>query len=250
MKKAQIGLFLVIGVVLILAALAVFLFVTRVGPDDVVIEDVTELPTYVQPVRLYVDKCLEKTLEDSLLILGHQGGFILFTPEEYFRSEYGKQAVLIEGNNTYLPTIEEMETETGVFIDLTLEECLNDFKTFTDQGYIIDAEQSLTEVEFLDKGAVATTGMKLRITKGVSTAEINGYTASSDIRIKHMHGLVEQTIEDASTSQSINHGLLASFDVTAETIPAMNLEPILFYHFTDKESKTPLSFLFAARIQT
>ncbi|MFC1733401.1 hypothetical protein ACFL6I_24135 [candidate division KSB1 bacterium] len=70
-KRGQITLFIIIGVV-ILSALGLFLYLR-----GQVAEEEEFVPADIAPIKVFVDKCLEETAKDAILVVSLQGGYYL-----------------------------------------------------------------------------------------------------------------------------------------------------------------------------
>lgn len=72
MKRGQISIFIIIGIVLVLGVGLVLYFRAESIEEPIL----KEIPQKAMPVREYVTSCLEKTTNQGLKIIGDQGGII------------------------------------------------------------------------------------------------------------------------------------------------------------------------------
>jgi len=80
-KRCQITLFIIIGIViLIIVGLLVYLttYITKKGIEKEITKS-ENIPLAVQPIKTYIETCLDKTAKDALILLGKQGGRIYKT---------------------------------------------------------------------------------------------------------------------------------------------------------------------------
>lgn len=81
MKRGQVTIFIVLGLVVLLIV-GVFYF-TKIKVAEVPAEEITisKIAAEFQPVRDYVTSCVEQTAKEGLRLVGEQGGYIY--PEDY-----------------------------------------------------------------------------------------------------------------------------------------------------------------------
>jgi len=96
-KKAQITLFIIVGILVVLGAVAYYYFLAPKQVETEVL-DVTQ-------IREYVTSCLDITVQEALTLIGKQGGYIepvataypLFEGQEIYSVSYGiKKPFLID----------------------------------------------------------------------------------------------------------------------------------------------------------
>ena len=172
-RKAQLTLYIIIGIIIVLAAFLIIYFAysaRRAGIEDA-IPEVSTLPLGYRAAELYITDCLELTAETALRELGAHGGYIsIYDPGKYesdkdfnidvFKpvdsdvvpmDKMGKNLVPywwhvktpygcgIEepcfATQENIPTIEEMELQLNSYIEQNLPECLQEFKDLRQQGF-------------------------------------------------------------------------------------------------------------------
>jgi hypothetical protein len=99
-KKAQITIFIIIGVMILFISLAVIYFAAEFQKEQLGQEAESAFSKALRKegMRIYVEKCLSDYLEEGLIILGKQG--------KIWDDQTGGRTSFIEGENgiTYLPT--------------------------------------------------------------------------------------------------------------------------------------------------
>ncbi len=131
-KKSQITIFIILGVIIIIAVgLFVYYQTALIPKEKSALEEVT-------PVKDYIDACIEQVGKDALDTLGLNGGYIYFPPEIDSRPySYLSTSPIKELKNPYwwydgvnnTPTLEFMRGELSRYVDDNLKECLGDFET-------------------------------------------------------------------------------------------------------------------------
>ncbi len=134
MKKAQITIFISIGIIMMLSLL-VFLFLS----DD--IDDVPKDSDY-QIARNYIENCAKQVSEDAVMIIGLQGGY--YDPI-YYHEELGlKMSYLFYDETILVPTESFMAEELAAYVEDKMIFCAN--KTIIDYRFgSIDAEAQVNE---------------------------------------------------------------------------------------------------------
>jgi hypothetical protein len=130
MKRGQVSIFLLIGLIILLAV-AFFLFYAQEG------EEVVGVGLAVSPIQVYVEGCLEVVGVRGAEVLGQQGGYNLVDDPSYEYSYYSAPYYLYDGDFTVISK-GVMEDELDAYIESELVACLDDFSSFVDKGYDID----------------------------------------------------------------------------------------------------------------
>ncbi len=77
-KRCQVTLFIIIGIViLVIVGLLIYLttYVTKKGIEKEITKS-ENIPLAVQPIKTYIETCLDKTAKDAIILIGKQGGYI------------------------------------------------------------------------------------------------------------------------------------------------------------------------------
>lgn len=135
-KKGQVSLFMVIGVLILISSLLV-VFITMQGGGDG--REVLETPIYdPQKLRLYIQTCLDDVTPPLLRQIAHDGGMLNWSenPLVYKGEGYYYVCNHVDGRGCMnkLITRGRMEDELNHFIKKGVEGCLN-FTPFEDMGY-------------------------------------------------------------------------------------------------------------------
>ena len=176
MKKGQLTVFIIIGIILILLIGMVIYFTQRevLAPVERERVRVIKVPTEAQPLQDFVQTCVFIVAKEGLERLGQRGGYIEpkqtynpFEPTAEAAVQFAPGSELkvpywwhMNANNkcvgdctfaTERPTLPNVERQLEGYIGRELPGCLGDFKTFREQGYTItptdriDPDVRLTE---------------------------------------------------------------------------------------------------------
>ena len=132
-RKGQVTIFMIIGIVLILALIIVFVYLGISGKMDIGAfqQKTTKLPSEMRGIQTFVESCIKRTGEMALLNLGLQGGLYERVDDACFTKRdtcynTGELGYLIPNyilNNdetqadTYFPTRDEFEDELNKFFN-------------------------------------------------------------------------------------------------------------------------------------
>jgi hypothetical protein len=191
-KRAQVTLFVLIGIVIVLAILLYFgLKGTFFG---------VSLPKNMKPVYDSYTDCIEDITREGVFILGQQGGYIDvpdFVPGSSYRpfssqlDFFGQPVVYwmyVSGNNIVkeqIPTKENMQTELEDYVRERLDTCK--FKEYEQQGYGIFVEDGAVEVQIKDSEVILNAKNPMTIYYENDTARINEHTIKLDIRLGKLY---------------------------------------------------------------
>ena len=146
MGKGQIGLFIIFGLIILIA----FGFISSLGNQIEIKEKIAEskIPLYLStPIKNYVELCLKKTGENALYFIGLQGGF--FKEPDYkiiskgFFADSFHTVYLYNAKNV-MPNKQTIEMEMSAYVDSNLKYCINNFENFNDAGYKIESQEHST----------------------------------------------------------------------------------------------------------
>ncbi|MDD5086638.1 MAG: hypothetical protein PHV16_02705 [Candidatus Nanoarchaeia archaeon] len=237
-KRGQVSIFIIIGVVLILA-ISLFFLIRRnssgfgfVGSPD------------TRPIEHYIDLCIKSSASDALYLAGVQGGYTK-TPNIYFESGYARTAYWYNKGEDISPSVGKIEQELSLYVDDTLPECMESLKVFSDMGYEFEFGELKTEAEITENNVDFNINYPIKIIKGDSISEISDFHQSFDVRLGHIiiiaKEIVEKEIEDPDW---IDMTYLTEQDIDFNIYPYN--ENIIIYSLADSSSKIDnnLDFVF------
>ena len=122
MRKAQISIFVIIGIVIIIITGIVVYKINQNRLKQIQLS----LPERekIRPVIEYVDECIKKTTVNALTKLGDQG---LIYPTVYLASKNRKISYFYFQGKNYFPDIKEINKQISQYIKENIKECTGDF---------------------------------------------------------------------------------------------------------------------------
>lgn len=220
-KKAQVTIFVLLGIVLLLSA--VIFFILREGTTDMsddtaaTLLEVEEIST----VQKYVTACLDEVGERAIRRAGLQGGYTdsanlafeasyydstesdafllspnsnLLTPYWYYLLSpnacdsdclFFSQRPLLQGESPY-----SVESQIEKYVETEIASCISGFTEFTEQGYDISVKQE-PQVNALirDYDVKFILNYPLEVVKGDIYGEIAEFSSEFDVPLREMYNL-------------------------------------------------------------
>src|SRR3989338_4688615 len=224
MKKAQVTLFIILGILLLIGAVTFFYVRSNVIQNPIEQELIVpeQVPVEFDPVKVYVENCLQQTAIEGLKILGEQGGFISPSKAGFSANSdpTGGSAVRMAGNwivpywwhlsssnkcdnkqceFDYVPERKlflkkgmgnpSIEGQMETYIEEHLNDCLRDFAELKQQGYAIEATD-YPKVIFTVFDDYVHIGLNYPIEASkVSQKAISKFTTTINVELKNMYEL-------------------------------------------------------------
>lgn len=226
-KKAQLTIFIIIGILLLLVAI-LFISYNASKETTTPIDKKIQLPYDFQPIYNHIEDCVRKEALGSLNILGIQGGYITL-PENHLATEYSNIGYSYFDGYSTLTSINDMEISLEKFIRDVLPTCVN-LSLFS--GFEFRNDNISSNVEILENEVVFDVSYGLQASKDDITHEFKDFSVNMPVRLGHIYsvlsGIVEKTLNDPDW---IDMTYLSEFDLKINILP--NSDNTLVYSLTD-----------------
>jgi hypothetical protein len=172
-RKAQISLFVLMGVIImVIAGFLVYVSTTttETSTDEEIVET-AEVAYESQPeIKRFIDSCIQPIVLQGLEIMRLQGGYIDIpsgTQTLTIKEKDNKKVVVVDSSKKVvigdglnkiplwltetslnIPSKESMQEELSDYINKELRKCVNDFSYFKGKGFKISAGNINSNVEF------------------------------------------------------------------------------------------------------
>jgi len=207
-KRGQITLFIILGLVLMLA-LAYFVFIREKS-----FMEVERIDQEYVPVKSFVETCLYNLGRDGLDILGLNGGYIYFPPDiENNPNSYISTSPTPRFKNPYwwydgierVPTEEFMEDQISQYVEDNLPNCLSNFDAFSAVYDVIEhssLEVTVESGESMDSLVKIYTDYSIEIKDkfNKTLAEIKDFDVEIPVRLHAIYTLAK-SIMDVENAQ-------------------------------------------------
>src|SRR3989344_3572305 len=245
LKRGQITIFLVIGIViLLLAALFFYIFgQIKEAPLEVEAKEAQKIPGVRGTLQSYVENCIQETLDPAIYLLAIQGGVIY--PEDDGKILLTEHGIV---NYAWLNGVnglsrEKMQEDLASYLIEYVDFCLGNFGTFTRQNILVDADYDKIDagVTIKDLAVSAELTLPLKITlPNNDTVEVEAFIGEVYSNL----GKTISVVEELPFPQ-LNPPMLLSLPYQPMIFPYD--EAVTIYSFTEKSGEAPLTFMFAIR---
>jgi hypothetical protein len=161
-KRGQLTIMIIVGIVIIIGILAFFILKgehdTNVLTDDYF--EGTQIKSKVNAIRDHVDDCMSSVTKEALIVIAFQGGYNT-PPPLHFRYDPVFFPYYYYEGKVILPTIEDIESELGSYVNEKVIDCLNQ-GSFT--GFNLEYENMRTIVKVTRDNAYFEPEMPITIT--------------------------------------------------------------------------------------
>ncbi len=220
-KKAQLTVFIIVGIVLLFsAALIIYIrgAITAYKPPVEIAAE--QVPTEMQPLQRYITDCIEITAKDALRKAGMQGGYVdassIIINEEVPTS--GEGIRFFEGSDLVVPywyymrspnTCEEkcefsskrpelyrsvikgnsVEEQIDMYIEQKLASCLGDFAPFKEQGFEIE-QSSIKALTTVAKTSIfVVVDYPIKVKKDGRISELSRFPVQIQLNLGKLYDL-------------------------------------------------------------
>ncbi|MAH33616.1 hypothetical protein CL615_04470 [archaeon] len=247
LKKGQITVFVIIGIILIISLFLIFKLqnTETEGITETGVQKVIELDA--SSINLFVQECVNMIGADSIDIAGKQGGYTDLN-ENMLATFYGFFGYAYDEGTNKLLSKEEMSNQISLYVETFLPDCINDFSIFKS----FDILQGNVKAETLigANDVSIKVNYPLKISKLGSETTISDFISKYDVRLSHIYDIVDKTANRMILDEGwIDVTYMSDFDIQYEIYP--HNETILIFSITDDKSilnNKPYQFLFANRL--
>ena len=239
-KRAQVTIFIVIGIILV-ASIAVFFLIKGKVINK------PEVTPETQNIYSFIEECIKQTGEEVVYRISNNGGYY-FSPE--FSTESGVPIYYSEGKN-YMPAKKNIEDEISDFVSKKLFFCARNFADFPD--YKIKQSEIKTETSILDNKVILNIEYPLEITKGEKTNYLSNF---ENIEIPARLGIIYNAVYNLTQEQLTSNAICLNCLSDIVSINDLYVDMIdyddetMLFIFRDENSKInnqSLKFIYASR---
>jgi hypothetical protein len=166
-KRGQVTIFIVLGIVILVVIALLFTFRSELIEQDFESEmNSIIVPHQLMPVKQYFDSCLDDVVNEGIMVLGEQGGYIeipddiapRFDNNVYSNSLelYGDSEVaywFYESANgiekEQIPTKEDMELQLEDYVSRNFDRCFYFVDNFEEEGFEIEVPTADATVDVM-----------------------------------------------------------------------------------------------------
>ncbi|MFH1823487.1 MAG: hypothetical protein ABH817_02115 [archaeon] len=236
-KRGQVTIFIIIAIAIVIIGLTLFIFREQIFGFGQESKDIKE-------IRVYIEDCLEVTLEEALVFIGMQGGFA--EPTSYIETEIGPIVYWKHYGRDLTPSLEDIGKNISQYINYVLPLCTNGFTFFRQQGYEFTEEEVITQTSINSKGISVKVTYPISIVKEDSSFKIKDFSVSVNVRLVDIYNSAKRVLALHGETLDFTGIIEEEFDFSI--LQYSNADYI--YVITDNSSiilNSPYTFMFAAR---
>ncbi|MEK6835563.1 MAG: hypothetical protein AABX55_00900, partial [Nanoarchaeota archaeon] len=213
-KKGQVTLYIILGILVVLILAGVLLVNQYLIKSDFEREkEKITVASEFQPVKTYLDSCINSIATDGTNLLGLQAGYIdlpednlpinPLTPFSNKLDLFGNGALQIpywyyETSNgiqkQQIPSLGDMEKQLSDYINFNINNCLNNFTAF--EGYTFTNFENLkTEVTIQDEKIFVEVDADFEVTRKDLTTKFDKFLVSLDIPLGRLYNVALDLLE-------------------------------------------------------
>ncbi|MFC1774694.1 hypothetical protein ACFLZN_00125 [Nanoarchaeota archaeon] len=241
MKKANITLWIALGIIVFFIVIGLIYFITSY-----------EAPKKADvAIRNYVESCITETALEGLEIIGERGGYVDPLDPEYTRKNFDLGVASTEGDVLQIdgitlpywwymkgsndcancivtrenkPTLRNIEEQLELYLKNTLPFCNEGFRSYIEEGYYIRGEDINAKVEFSDTEVIIDVNWPLSVKDaGGGQIRLNDFHTEIDIPMKNIYLLADEIVEFNVETQRLDdvivHLITAFSDLKHEKLP-------------------------------
>ena len=285
-KRGQISIFIIIGIIILLLGGLVFYLRARAHRIEGVEPIIEDIPTQLHPIKIFIEQCIDRTATDAIILIGESGGYtdisefgithtadstisqaVEFSPESSMNVAYWwylKSSNDCSGNcefSSEMPDLKSemkkgserspmdssIEAQIDRYVNYNLNECLNDFRDFEDQGFSVrELGKITTTTTIKNDNVLVSINYPLEIRKGKVKSKASNFFTTIPVNLKNVYELAFMV-----TSDEINYhflelntlNLISGFsEINNEKLPPMagskfELSPPVYWTKSDVKTK-------------
>jgi len=234
-RKAQVSLFIIIGIVLIAAILIIgFARKPKISPA-------------ITPERITIESCIKNSVENALEIMLPQGGYI--NPKLYYTFKNTKVAFLCYNEGFYRPCINQeplymkhLESEIKEYIEPRIKDCFEAMEQdYRDRGYNVQTTPINIGVNIELNRIKVLINKTITISKAEETQVFSNFDLNIPSRLYSLARVANEIVEQESKFCNFEYlGYMLvhpEYEITKNVIGTETS----IYEITDKESRQKLN---------
>lgn len=222
-KQGQVTVFIIIGLVLLLTIGIIIFFTTSKEPE-------TKVSLDLQPVKTFVDECLQQVSAPAVLLLAAQGGYI-YLPEHTALVGEVKVGYGYDNGKKQLLDIESMQAQLNKYIGEQLQACINGFTSLP--GKNIEAGAMKVKTAIAKNNVAVVIDYPVTVVVGDPSNQqtketIDTFSTTVNLRLGYVYEMAGNVLnKQAADKEYLDLTYLQSFDVPIKVI-TIDKETLLF----------------------
>ncbi len=199
-KKAQVTIFIIIGLILLLA----LILIIALKQELVTFKPGEIIPTQKGKVEQFLTSCIEQVGDDALATIGAQGGYINVPADvasdgnRHLRvSSFLVVPYWAYGATTNIPPLEFIKRELDGYLEQNIRNCLLNTDAFKEAYDIVEKSEIDADTEFVESKVLFNVhwAIEVRNKAGEVMTELIDHTGESPVKLKRIHKLAARIVE-------------------------------------------------------
>lgn len=248
-KRGQVTIFIVLGIVVILAAVVLVFMISSGNDQNYDAEGKVITDPEVKNVDSFIRDCLLKSSQEALFYLGYTGGNVGYFPKSFSYDSYDVAYYYYEGVS-YMPSYEDVtDNILGKYVEQNIVECINDFDDF--ENLKIEYVNPVTDVVIAQESVVFKINFPVSVFRGGQKIDLGPeFRSEINARLKDMLDITNNIVANQIKNELFVHWdymtdkTKDNFGVTAYT----EEDNTIVYRIIDEENnlfEEPYIFQFA-----
>ena len=136
--KSQITIFVLLGLIISIG-FGFVIYLNNGTIKQTEIEKSNKIIFQTNPIKLFIENCIEDTGKSALIYIGKHGGYFE-TKKPYLKDANFDLPYYLYNNLDFSPSIHDIEYELSKYMDNNIQSCINNFEYFKKQGFGITYE--------------------------------------------------------------------------------------------------------------
>ncbi len=199
-KKAQVTVFIILGLLFLLALILVVVFrreVITIKPEEL-------LPTKKGKIETFISNCIATAGREALTKVGLQGGYIVVPSDlandggRHLRtSPFTVIPYWAYGPTTSIPSLDEIKAQVDGYLEKNVRPCLLDTESFQQEFTLVEKSAIEADTQIVDAKTIFNVHwvIEIRDKAGEIITELADHTADSPIKLKRVYETAKRIVE-------------------------------------------------------
>ena len=197
-KKGQITVFIILGILMLLALTLVIVLKT----DVVSFKSEEVILTEKGKVENFITTCMDKIGDEALFAIGVQGGYI-DVPQDLTTADLSLRVSPMNvipywayGANTNIPSLLQIKDRIDEYMEENLRDCLFDMEAFQETYDLIEKSDITSDTQIVDKQVIFKVHWDVEINNkaGEVVSEVINHQVESPVKLKRLRDLAEKIV--------------------------------------------------------
>lgn len=192
-KRGQITIIMIIGIIMLFLTLAVIFIVRNAATEDIKTKsEIIPDDTSFDPVKSYIDYCLERTAKEAVEYVSFRGGYY-HVPEPTLNQVLVNIPYYFNLGQKRFPTKDLISNQMASYIEDNIDDCFQDFSSFRNQGIGVVSGKPKVEVT-LGRTTIFDLHLSLELEKKDIIKGLQKFSYTLPLDFEEVYSIIEQTM--------------------------------------------------------